>query len=105
MTPSDLGDLRHAASCGVHFGSISCTCGALFDPPNAEGRGPDEWIVPWADRTAPNRLPPRECVGNARTALDRAYGLTGPAPYPLLIEAVDWLRRALEQMAPPEADS
>lgn len=59
--------------------------------------------IPWAERTAPDRLPPRECVANARDALNRAYGIGDRAAVPLLIEAVDWLRRGLEQMAPEEA--
>jgi hypothetical protein len=54
--------------------------------------------IPWTEKTAPDRLAPRECVGNARNALDRAYGHERAA-VPHLIEAVDWLRRALEQMA------
>jgi len=62
----------------------------------------DSTPIPWSDKTAPNRVRPRECVGNARDALDRAYGIKDRAAVPLLIEAVDWLRRALEQMAPPE---
>lgn len=37
MTPASK---PHKAFCGVHFGSVSCTCGALFsDPSNDEGRG------------------------------------------------------------------
>jgi len=59
--------------------------------------------LPWNDKTAPNRLSPRGCVGNARDALDVAYGYKDRAAVPLLIEAVDWLRRALEQMAPSES--
>lgn len=56
--------------------------------------------IPWAEMTASHRLPPRECVGAARDALNRAYGLASVAQVPVLVEAVDWLRRALEQMAP-----
>ena len=55
--------------------------------------------LPWNDKTAPNRVRPRECVGAARDALDRAYRIKERAAVPLLIEALDWLRRALEQMA------
>ena len=55
--------------------------------------------IPWAEKTAPDRVQPRECVGLARDALDRAYGIRERAAVPLLIEALDWLRRALEQMA------
>lgn len=54
--------------------------------------------IPWAEKTAPDRLPPRECVGAARDALDKAYGYDNRAAVPLMLEAVDWLRRALEQM-------
>jgi hypothetical protein len=61
-------------------------------------------VIPWREKTAPNRVRPRECVGNAREALNRAYGHTDRAPIPLLIEALDWMRRALEQMAPEEAE-
>ena len=59
---------------------------------------------PWNEKTAPNRVRPRDCVGNARNALDRAYGIKERAAVPLLIEALDWLRRALEQMAPEDTD-
>lgn len=55
--------------------------------------------LPWTEKTAPDRLPPRECVGAARDALNRAYGHGDRAAIPLILEAVDWLRRALEQMA------
>jgi hypothetical protein len=56
--------------------------------------------MPWLpSEAARNRVPPRECVAAARKALDKTYGLgQGVAAIPLLIEAVDWLRRALEQM-------
>jgi hypothetical protein len=59
--------------------------------------------LPWNEKTAPTRVRPRECVGNARDALDRCYAIGERAAVPLLIEALDWLRRALEQMAPEEA--
>src|SRR5690242_4423781 len=55
--------------------------------------------LPWNDKTAPDRVRPRECVRAARDALDRAYGIKERAAVPLLIEALDWLRRGLEQMA------
>lgn len=58
--------------------------------------------IPWNKKTAPNRVRPRECVGEARDALNRAYGKPERAQVGLLIEAVDWLRRALEQMAVSE---
>lgn len=45
------------------------------------------------------RVPPRECIVAAREALDKTYSLgQGQAAIPFLIEAVDWIRRALEQM-------
>lgn len=56
-------------------------------------------VLPWAEVTAPNRLPPRLCVNNARESLNKAFGYDDRAAVPLLLEAVDWLRRALEQMA------
>lgn len=55
--------------------------------------------IPWTEKTAPGRMPPRECVGAARDALNKAYGYDDRAAVPLILEAVDWLRRALEQMA------
>lgn len=64
----------------------------------------DGKTIPWRDPTASYRLPPRLCVLNARDALDRAYGIPDRAAVPLLIEAVDWLRRAMEQMAPEGTD-
>ena len=54
--------------------------------------------LPWNEKTAPDRVRPRECVRAARDALNKAYGKPDRASIPLLIEAVDWLRRALEQM-------
>lgn len=60
-------------------------------------------MMPWADKTAPDRLPPRECIANARDALNRAYSHPGISDgrhaLPFITEAVDWQRRALEQMA------
>jgi hypothetical protein len=55
--------------------------------------------LPWNERTAPDRVRPRECIGNARDALNRAYAVKERAAVPLLIEALDWMRRAFEQMA------
>lgn len=50
------------------------------------------------DNIDSGRVPPRECVV-ARDALNKTYSVgQGQAAIPLLIEAVDWLRRALEQM-------
>lgn len=56
--------------------------------------------IPWREKTARDRVRPRECVGEARDALNRAYGQQDRAAIPQIIEAVDWLRRALEQMVP-----
>lgn len=53
--------------------------------------------VPWTVAAGPNRVPPRECIRAARDALNRAYSYDR-APWPLIAEAVDWQRRALEQM-------
>lgn len=59
--------------------------------------------MPWEDGAAPNRVSPRECIRNARDDTSRAYGRTRPEHAVIdLRHAVDWLRRALEQMA--EAD-
>lgn len=38
-----------------------------------------------------------QSIRAARDALNRAYGQSD-APWPLIAEAVDWQRRALEQM-------
>lgn len=61
-------------------------------------------LIPWDEKPGRGRVRPRECVWNAKDALDKAYRY-GEAPIPLLIEAVDWLRRAMEQMVPPETES
>lgn len=55
--------------------------------------------VPWLDPREYGRVSPRECIRAARDALNRAYGYSDP-PWPLIAEAVDWQRRALEQMTP-----
>lgn len=72
------------------------------------GSGPDMTprenapYVPWADATESGRVAPRECIANARDALNRAYshpGITdGGHALPFIAEALDWQRRALEQM-------
>lgn len=58
--------------------------------------------IPWSKQTAPDRVPPRECIRAARDALNRAYshpGITdGRYALGMIAEAVDWQRRALEQM-------
>ncbi len=64
--------------------------------------------MPWNERTAPGRVPPRECIKAAREALNNAYshpGVTdGRHALLFIAEAVDWQRRALEQMQPNEED-
>jgi hypothetical protein len=56
------------------------------------------------DKRAPGRLSPRECIAEARDALSSAYGCGGTAEsWPFLMAAADWQRRAIEQLAPPEA--
>jgi hypothetical protein len=58
--------------------------------------------VPWTGSES-GRVPPRECIRAARDALNKAYshpGITdGRHAVPFIAEAVDWQRRALEQMA------
>lgn len=52
---------------------------------------------------APNRVPPRECIRAARDALNKMYSATdGPLEklWMFMAEALDWQRRALEQIAP-----
>lgn len=58
--------------------------------------------VPWNEGDATDRIPPRECVGNARDALNKAWGGDAKAAIPLMLEALDWLRRGFEQMAEPQ---
>lgn len=67
----------------------------------------DSTKMPWDEMTAPNRVPPRECIRAARDALNKAYSHPGISDgrHALLhiAEAVDWQRRALEQMEAPDA--
>lgn len=74
--------------------------------PTQSEREPDP--IPWAGITAPNRVPPRECIRAARDALNNAYshpGITdGVHALVFIAEAVDWQRRALEQMTEANAD-
>ena len=52
------------------------------------------------DQITPGRVSPRECVRAARDALTKAYGAGGGQElWPFYLEAVDWLRRAAEQLA------
>lgn len=59
--------------------------------------------MPWdAGTQAANRVPPRECIRQARDALNKAYSHPGISDgrhaLGFIAEAVDWQRRALEQM-------
>ena len=52
------------------------------------------------DVVHPGRVPPRECIRAARDALSRAYGISDSRQtWPFMLEALDWLRRGLEQIA------
>jgi hypothetical protein len=52
------------------------------------------------DAARPGRVPPRECIRAARDALNRAYGVSDSRQtWPFMLEALDWLRRGLEQIA------
>jgi hypothetical protein len=71
------------------------------DPAPNAGPDPEPLVeaVPW-NTAAQNRVPPRECIRASRDALNRAYGYGDGPPWPLIMEALDWQRRALEQMVP-----
>lgn len=84
MARSDLTDDEEAAQSDDGDGGY-----------NATGPAPDRWNNP----DGPGRVSPRECIGNAWAALDQAYG-SSVAPWQFIAEAVDWQRRALEQMVP-----
>lgn len=70
--------------------------------------GPCDEQVPWKfsrpEHPGQSRVAPRLCIANARDALNRAYAYD-VAPWPLIAEAVDWQRRALEQMLVEDADA
>lgn len=53
------------------------------------------------DASAPGRVPPRECIRAARDALNKMYSTEGPVEklWMFMAEALDWQRRALEQIA------
>lgn len=54
----------------------------------------------WNESEAPDRLSPRECVRNAQDDLNKAWGSDDYSAAVIFIRGgVDWLRRALEQMA------
>lgn len=57
----------------------------------------------WNEPEGPGRLSPRECIRNAQEEMNRAWCETeyGKAVY-WIRGSVDWLRRALEQMAPED---
>lgn len=62
---------------------------------------PDRDKMPWLPGSQKEgRVAPRDCVRAAKDDLDKAWGYEVPA-IPHLIGAIDWLRRALEQMAEP----
>jgi hypothetical protein len=59
--------------------------------------------TPWSAGTqAADRVPPRDCIRAARDALSKAYSHPGISDgrhaLGFIAEAVDWQRRALEQM-------
>jgi hypothetical protein len=52
------------------------------------------------DGYTPGRVTPRECIRAARDALNKAYGCGGSREcWPFIMEAIDWQRRAVEQLA------
>lgn len=57
------------------------------------------------DISVPGRVPPRECIRAARDALNKMYSTEGPVEklWMFMAEALDWQRRALEQIAEPDA--
>lgn len=61
---------------------------------------------PWGTSTGADRVPPRECIRAAQEALNKAYSHPGITEarhaVPFIAEAVDWQRRALEQMVGQE---
>lgn len=66
----------------------------------------NEDSTPWADAAMPGHSSPRECIRAARDALNKAYSHPGISDgrhaLGFIAEAVDWQRRALEQMAPAD---
>ena len=59
----------------------------------------------WNQPQGPGRISPRQCVANARDDITQAYSQTeyNKAVHHLR-GGLDWLRRALEQMAPPDEE-
>lgn len=54
----------------------------------------------WNEPESAERVSPRECIRNAQEDMNRAWGEADYAAAVLWIRSsVDWLRRALEQMA------
>ena len=57
----------------------------------------------WRNPSSRKRVAPRDCIRAARDALNQAYSHPGVTEakhaLPFIAEAVDWQRRALEQMA------
>jgi hypothetical protein len=62
----------------------------------------------WAEPAGPGRVAPRECIRAARDALNNAYSHPGVTEarhaMAFIAEAVDWQRRALEQMLDQDGD-
>lgn len=60
----------------------------------------------WETPVNPDRSSPKECIRAARDALNQAYshpGVTdGQHAIVFIAEAIDWQRRAIEQMLPEE---
>jgi hypothetical protein len=65
--------------------------------------------VNWNDPIGPDRVAPRECIANARDALNRAYSHPGISDgrhaLTFITEALDWMRRGVEQMAASECQT
>lgn len=56
---------------------------------------------PWAESRDAGRVPPRECIRAARDALNKMYSHSDaelPKLWMFMAEALDWQRRAMEQM-------
>ena len=91
-----MADHNHAWGFDKRTGNTTCTpsCPAYVGAEDA------------LDIVSPGRVPPRECVAAARDALTKAYGVPDSRmAWPFMLEAIDWLRRGLEQIAdqlPPD---
>lgn len=81
---------NHAWGYSTRTGKTTCTpaCPLYFRSEDA------------LDILRPGRVPPRECIRAARDALTKAYGISDSRlTWPFMLEALDWLRRGLEQVA------